>query len=414
MAEPRNSVTIDSLLDRYINPVVERQKEREAEAARLPSTPIESIAHDTGQIVSGQIDICQKDSGQIVSTPTGGDIRSHFDKLDRNICDVMAQHFDPTCMAIYLQLYRLSWGFQTADCTVTVERLAERSSVTTRTVRRTLIELERRGAVIRTIQTTPKTGNHYVVKLPHQIPELVTLCPTQPRITTPDKKTADKIADDTLSDDKKTADRVKAKMSCDKMSGVTAERTQAGEISTPDKKTADNLAANIEGTTFIENNNRDEDTHPVVVLLRQNNFDISDDCTASWVARGLSIERLQTCIAYVDGRKWDDSRDGALVAAVDHNWPISPKYRPTKEEEKDQQNQADYEERRRREEDDWVREKKSKMTPEERTNLQTKAEAECDKDASYRILPAFLRKHYVEAYMRAALLATRYSASSTE
>lgn len=416
MAKPRTDVTIDSLLDRYINPVVERQKEREA--ALNDTAPAEPVARDSGQIDIGQIDPCQNvtcqndsglsvigqiDSGQLdrchfagSPLPPGGDIRSHFDKLDRNVCDVMAQHFDPACMAIYIQLYRLSWGFQKADCTVTVERLATRACVNSRTARRTLGELEERGAIVRTIQTTPKTGNHYAVRLPHEIPELVALCPTQPRIATPDNLTADK-----MTDDKKTADRVADKMTDDKMSGVGVNRLHAGVVPTTDKMTADRMSANIEGTTFIENNNRD-----VVAVLQAAGYNVDPVKVAAWIARGVTPEKVQGYIDYIRRQKGKISNPaGWLITAVESGWVVEGAASQVAAG-RDVTEQVDTEEQIRELERQRLAELMAELGPERLDAMRQEEREKCKHDPGYHNQPnERMRGHYIEALLRMRLLA---------
>ena len=100
------------------------------------------------------------------------DIKSNFIKVDMNIFDTLLPTLDASAQAVYMRLYRLSWGFRECACEVTVGSLSKACNMSVRTVQRAIDRLVELRYIEHRIQKSPGLGNLYRVHLPHEIPEL--------------------------------------------------------------------------------------------------------------------------------------------------------------------------------------------------------------------------------------------------
>jgi DNA-binding transcriptional ArsR family regulator len=98
----------------------------------------------------------------IVSGPTIASDQKEYDikaaiplalghtELPHSFSDHLCGLLSPDEQAVYLQLYRLSWGGGKETCFISIPRLSERSSVPQSTLRRVLKKLEAKKLVERT------------------------------------------------------------------------------------------------------------------------------------------------------------------------------------------------------------------------------------------------------------------------
>lgn len=74
------------------------------------------------------------------------EVRGHFE-LPHQITDHLLPHLDPFEQAIYLQLYRLSWGHKSSRCLISNERLAERAHMSVAKVKTVTASLAGKGLI---------------------------------------------------------------------------------------------------------------------------------------------------------------------------------------------------------------------------------------------------------------------------
>ena len=71
-------------------------------------------------------------------------------ELPHQITDHLLKLLDPYEQAVYLQLYRLSWGFNKSNCSISNPKLAERTGMPESTVKKTLAKLKAKGLIKKT------------------------------------------------------------------------------------------------------------------------------------------------------------------------------------------------------------------------------------------------------------------------
>jgi biotin operon repressor len=71
-------------------------------------------------------------------------------ELPHQITDHLLKLLDPYEQVVYLQLYRLSWGFNKATCSISNPKLAERTGMPESTVKKTLVKLKAKGLIKKT------------------------------------------------------------------------------------------------------------------------------------------------------------------------------------------------------------------------------------------------------------------------
>jgi hypothetical protein len=102
------------------------------------------------------------------------------------IWDGLLPLLDPTASLVYLRLYRLSYGFQSNNCTVGIGKLASSLNLGSRTVERAIAKLESVGLVKRLGSNFGKgvKGNTYLVQLPSTSGEFTSAKMTEAAIST--------------------------------------------------------------------------------------------------------------------------------------------------------------------------------------------------------------------------------------
>jgi hypothetical protein len=74
------------------------------------------------------------------------DVKGHSE-IPHQILDHLCRHLEPEEQVIYMQLYRLSWGFGKDTCEISNPRLSERSNVPLSTMKRKVGQLVSKGLV---------------------------------------------------------------------------------------------------------------------------------------------------------------------------------------------------------------------------------------------------------------------------
>jgi DNA-binding Lrp family transcriptional regulator len=71
-------------------------------------------------------------------------------EMPHQIMDHLLRLLDPYEQVVYLQLYRLSWGFNKPNCSISNPKLAERTGIPESTVKKTLGKLKSKGLIKKT------------------------------------------------------------------------------------------------------------------------------------------------------------------------------------------------------------------------------------------------------------------------
>jgi transposase-like protein len=109
------------------------------------------------------------------ATFEGVEIRSHYAKVLIVVLDELLRTLEPATGYVYLQLYRLSYGFGKTTCEVSVPKLAERCGVAQNTIRKGLKQLAERRLARRVesdlaASIRQERGSTFVVSLPPGTP----------------------------------------------------------------------------------------------------------------------------------------------------------------------------------------------------------------------------------------------------
>ncbi|MEA2174810.1 MAG: Bacteriophage replication protein, partial [Blastocatellia bacterium] len=71
-------------------------------------------------------------------------------ELPHQVVDHLLRLLDPYEQAVYIQLYRLSWGFNKPNCSISNPKLAQRTGMPESTVKKTLGKLKEKGLIKKT------------------------------------------------------------------------------------------------------------------------------------------------------------------------------------------------------------------------------------------------------------------------
>jgi hypothetical protein len=154
---------VERMFDQYFGPAkAALEQEAAAKEAKAPSQSPDALDEMAQQLQEperveeiGGVDLCpERDSGskqpeQAAETPDNStgveltcvistdvnlssvdsarskmDIKSNFVKVDMNVLDTLLPTLDASAQAVYMRLYRLSWGFRECACEVTVKSLS--------------------------------------------------------------------------------------------------------------------------------------------------------------------------------------------------------------------------------------------------------------------------------------------------
>ena len=140
----KRSAHLDGLLDEYAPP-----EKREAEASVTPAPAVRPAPPPGGAPPENEQPLLQN-----VAAPPGGAPPLHvaaarFTSIPNDVFDAILPTLKPVEQLVLLRLYRLTRGFQTARCTVSIGTLAKRCAIGTTAARNATQELERRGFIRR-------------------------------------------------------------------------------------------------------------------------------------------------------------------------------------------------------------------------------------------------------------------------
>lgn len=109
------------------------------------------------------------------------DVKGHSE-IPHQILDHLCRHLEPEEQVIYMQLYRLSWGFGKDTCEISNPRLSERSNVPLSTMKRKVSQLVSKGLVEK-INTIMGYGKDQAVVYRVSAPSWQLAKGSQPRVS---------------------------------------------------------------------------------------------------------------------------------------------------------------------------------------------------------------------------------------
>jgi hypothetical protein len=395
MARPRTDVTIDSLLDRYINPVVERQKEREA--AHTQSAPSEAVQEGVSHSgipessipesgipessipESGILETGIPESTTPVTVPMELPTRSWV-KAANWLFDKLPAHITGTPWIVYMHLYRIAVGFNHGtSCRIGYGGLAKRTAISRTAIVNAVAELRAAGLV--DVGDTTQEGTLFTLKVPADIvdsgilesgiPEsgiLKSDIPGVPESSIPENDTPTKRQ---------------------RNAGVS-------ESGIPENDTNKD-----KGTSTKDNNRQD-----VVAVLERAGYKVDPVKVAAWIARGVTAEKVQGYIDYIRRQKGKISNPtGWLITAVESGWVVEGAASQVAAG-RDVTEQVDTEEQIRELERQRLAELMAELGPEHLDAMRQEEREKCKHDPGYHNQPnERMREHYIEALLRMRLLA---------
>jgi hypothetical protein len=109
------------------------------------------------------------------------DVKGHSE-IPHQVLDHLCRHLEPEEQVIYMQLYRLSWGFGKNTCEISNPRLSERSNVPLSTMKRKVSQLVSKGLVEK-INTIMGYGKDQAVVYRVAAPSWQLAKSSQPRVS---------------------------------------------------------------------------------------------------------------------------------------------------------------------------------------------------------------------------------------
>lgn len=79
-----------------------------------------------------------------------------YSKLHHVITDNLLPMLDVYEQVIYLQLYRLSWGYGKSSCHISLPRLSERTNISTTAAQRAIVRLTNKGLIVKELSVFGK------------------------------------------------------------------------------------------------------------------------------------------------------------------------------------------------------------------------------------------------------------------
>ena len=266
------------------------------------------------------------------------DIKSNFIKVDMNILDTLLPTLDSSAQAVYLRLYRLSWGFRQCTCAVTVPNLCKACNLSSRTVQRAIDRLAELGYIEHEINKQPGVGNLYRIYLPHEIPALSESIDRVPDIKETEVKENDKETPVNSTPVNLTPARTTpVNLTPARTTPVNLTETPVnstpvnltpvekigcltGTSETPVNSTPVNLTPIID-IVCTDNNNR----HKVAVVddfLKSEGLSIPTSRVLKWVSDGITLNRIREAV--FDIKTWADNPTGALIDTIESGREVSP------------------------------------------------------------------------------------------
>lgn len=337
------------------------------------------------------------------------DIKSNFIKVDMNVFDTLLSTLDASAQAVYMRLYRLSWGFRECACEVTVKSLSKACNMSGRTVQRAIDRLVELRYIEHRIQKSPGVGNLYRVYLPHEIPELREKIARVPEIEHTFEPKRGKRRSDKMTPVKMTYDNLSEtydNLTYDKMTHAEPKRPEPGSSSTPVKMTYDKMTPITEVHVDIDNNNRQTDVVACESFLKERGFTVPRARIKQWAQSGISLSRIKEVTAYVSG--WADNPTGALIDAIEKGTEVSEEAKETAAAAEEAERHAAQEERKRQEEQEWIEEEIKRLGPSGMDEIRREAEEECAKSWIYqKATDERIKKSMIEGKVKEIILARR-------
>jgi hypothetical protein len=100
------------------------------------------------------------------------DVKGHL-RLPNQVTDYLLPMLDPFEQATYIQLYRLSWGFNKPSCYISLPKLSERTKIPVSTLKKVIARLQTKGLIEKvsmTIGYGKEQGIEYRVLAPSSQP----------------------------------------------------------------------------------------------------------------------------------------------------------------------------------------------------------------------------------------------------
>jgi hypothetical protein len=337
-------------------------------------TPDNSTGVELTCVISTDVNLSSVDSAR-----SKMDIKSNFVKVDMNVLDTLLPTLDASAQAVYMRLYRLSWGFRECACEVTVKSLSRACNMSPRTVQRAIDRLVELRYIEHRIQKSPGLGNLYRVYLPHEIPGLAEKIARVPEVEHtfqpvcgkrgPVKKTGVNLSE------------TGATLTPVNMAYVGPIKPGAGSSETPDKMTPDKMTPITEVHVDIDNNNRDE-VAVVEDYLQTQGLSVPRSRLLSWVSDGITLRRIREAVLDVKG--WANNPTGALIDTIENRREVSPAAIEAAASSEAAMLQAAEEAKRQREEEEWLATEMARIGPTGMKKMREQAEAECKNNWVYQ------------------------------
>jgi hypothetical protein len=349
MSKRKSEVSIDSLLDRYINPIVERASKPQRDSVVTTSIPKKSIP---------AVSIPATTTPSVPVEPPA----DKFVRAGNWLWDSLPSLLSPTEWVVYAHLYRLTVGFNRSDCVIGYGGLAERTGLGKATVVRHVARLRELG-LLATGETT-QTGTEITLLVPTSvvtmgIPKTSISTVSIPDTSIPTTNTPGVVAASILTTN--TPDKGQRNAGVVAMSILTTNTNK------------------YKGTD-IDNNKQD-----VVVLLSESGYDVTLNTIQSLADAGVDVspQRIRECIAYIKRKRTIKDKDGALVAALKDGWNVGESARESAaaaEESRLQQEAAAREEEAKAV---WLAAEKERLGQEGLARLREEVKARAEAEGDY-------------------------------
>ena len=343
-------------------------------------------------------------------SPNRMDIKSNFIKVDMNILDTLLPTLDSSAQAVYLRLYRLSWGFRQCTCAVTIPNLCKACNLSSRTVQRAIDRLAELGYIEHEINKQPGVGNLYRIYLPHEIPALSESIDRVPDIKETEVKENDKKTPvnstpvDSTPVKTTPVNLTKTPVNSTPVDSTPVEKTGCltGTSETPVNSTPVDLTPIID-IACTDNNNR----HKVAVVdefLKSQGLSVPTSRILKWISDGITLNRIREAV--FDVKTWADNPTGALIDTIESGREVGPAAVETIATLDVAEKQAVEEARQKEEQERWLTSEITRIGPEGMAKIRKEALAECKGNWVYeKAKTEEVRERIVEGKMREILLA---------
>jgi hypothetical protein len=372
MSKRKSEVSIDSLLDRYINPIVERASQPQRDSVVTTSIPKKSIP----AVSIPKVSIPATTTPSIpVEPPT-----DKFVRAGNWLWDFLPSLLSPTEWVVYAHLYRLTVGFNRSDCVIGYGGLAERTGLGKATVVRHVARLRELG-LLATGETT-QSGTEITLLAPTGVVTMSIPKVSIPAMGTPGVVTA----------------------SIPAMTTPGKGQRKAGVVTTSI------LAMN---TNKYKGTNIDNNRQDVVALLSESGYEVSIAAIQALADAGADVspQRICECIAYINRKRTIQDKDGSLIAALRDGWDVGNATREATAAAENSRRQKESAAQEEQAKAAWLIAEKARLGPEGLAKLRAEVTAKAEEAGDYvlkRGRNAKARNDHINGLVDAAILA-RYS-----